>query len=756
MKKLIYLVLLYTMIHVPASGQSTMLSGQVKDTHTRETLSYATIAIPAISSGVTTDDRGQFHIQVPDSLQNPILIVSLLGYHPDTLVLKGNNNLEISLKPTLQVDEVVVTGTMRTVSRTESPIPVEVFTPKFFKKNPSPSLFEAVGMINGVRPQLNCNVCNTGDIHINGMEGPYTMILIDGMPIVSSLSTVYGLSGIPNSIVERLEVVKGPAAALYGSEAMGGIINVITKNPATAPLVSADFMATSWQEYNADLSVKVNAGKSAQALLGVNYFHYGQPFDKNGDGFTDVALQNRISLFNKWSFNRAHNRIASIAARYVYEDRWGGQMNWNKSFRGSDQVYGESIYTKRWELVGQYQLPVAEKIMLQFSLNDHNQDSYYGTTSFQASQRVAFAQVYWDKQWSAHNFLLGSSFRYTYYDDNTPGTATADGVNAADRKPLPGLFAQDEWTLSPKHKLLAGYRYDYDKHHGNIHSPRIAYKWSPSNKHTLRASFGTGFRVVNLFTEDHAALTGSRKVEILNDLKPEKSYNANLNYVLQVPVGSNFINVDATGFYSYFTNKIVGDYNIDPNKIIYNNLSGHAISQGISLNANMTFHIPLQLMLGTTFMDVYQMNEVAGTGRLQRSNQLFAPKWSGNFAATYTFPRNFIVDFTGQFNGPMRLPLQPEDYRPEYSPWFCIANIQLTKKFPKGIEVYGGVKNLFNFVPENVYMRAFDPFDKYANDPVTNPKGYTFDTEYNYASLQGTRLFAGIRYNLSSFRNTAK
>jgi outer membrane receptor for ferrienterochelin and colicins len=752
MKKLIYLVLLYLYFSMPQQSyaQSTILSGLVKDARTKEILSYATVSVPAASTGVTTDDKGRFRISIPESLQEPLLIVSLLGYQSDTFLIKDRSNLEIALKPAMQVDEVVVTGTMRSVSRTESPIPVEVFTPKYFKKNPSPSLFEAVGMINGVRPQLNCNVCNTGDIHINGMEGPYTMILIDGMPIVSSLSTVYGLSGIPNSIVERLEVVKGPAAALYGSEAMGGIINVITKNPATAPIVSADFMATSWQEYNADLSVKMNAGKNAQALLGINYFNYQKPFDKNGDGFTDIALQNRISVFNKWSFNRRYNRIASIAARYVYEDRWGGQMNWNKSWRGSDQVYGESIYTKRWELVGQYQLPVEEKIMLQFSLNDHNQDSYYGKTSFQASQRVAFAQLYWDKQWHNHNFLLGSSFRYTYYDDNTPGTAAEDGTNASDSKPLPGLFIQDEWTISQKHKLLAGYRYDYDKHHGNIHSPRIAYKWSPNNKHTLRASFGTGFRVVNLFTEDHAALTGSRKVEILTDLKPEKSYNANLNYVLQVPVGSNFINLDATGFYSYFTNKIVGDYNVDPNKIIYNNLSGHAISQGVSLNANMTFSIPLQVMLGTTLMDVYQMNTEPGSGILKRSNQLFAPKWSGNFAVTYTFPRSFIVDFTGQFNGPMRLPLQPEDYRPEYSPWFCIANIQLTKKFRKGFEVYGGVKNLFNFTPKNVYMRAFDPFDKYVNDPVNNPKGYTFDTEYNYASLQGTRLFLGVRYNLSA------
>ena len=108
-------------------------------------------------------------------------------------------------------------------------------------------------MVNGVQPQLNCNVCNTGDIHINGMEGPYTMLLIDGMPIVSSLSTVYGLSGIPNSMVKRIEVVKGPASTLYGSEAVGGLINIITKDASLSPRLKVDLSATSVQEYNADL-----------------------------------------------------------------------------------------------------------------------------------------------------------------------------------------------------------------------------------------------------------------------------------------------------------------------------------------------------------------------------------------------------------------------------------------------------------------------------------------------------------------------
>ncbi len=133
-----------------------------------------------------------------------------------------NDSLEV-------LDDIVITGTMNPVKISESPIHIDIFSSKFLNQNPTSHLFDALQLVNGVRPQVNCNVCATGDIHINGLEGPYTMILIDGMPIVSSLASVYGLMGIPNSIIERLEIVKGPASSLYGSEAMGGIINIITK-----------------------------------------------------------------------------------------------------------------------------------------------------------------------------------------------------------------------------------------------------------------------------------------------------------------------------------------------------------------------------------------------------------------------------------------------------------------------------------------------------------------------------------------------
>ena len=252
---------------------------------------------------------------------------------------------------------------------------------------------------------------------------------------------------------------------------------------------------------------------------------------------------------------------------------------------------------------------------------------------------------------------------------------------------------------------------------------------------------------MNLFTEDHAALTGAREVIITEQLKPERSYNANLNYVLKIPADDFMLGFDATGFYSYFTNRITGDFDTDPNKIIYDNLKGHAVSRGISVNADIALNIPFKLLAGVTYADVYQVEDnIAGVAVKQQ--QLHAPKWSGTFAATYILNKKLTFDFTGKWNGLMRLPILPNDYRPEYSPAFCIANIQLTQKIGKGIEVYGGIKNLFDFVPADPIMRAFDPFDKTVGDAVSNPNGYTFDPGYNFASMQGIRGFAGIRYSL--------
>lgn len=646
-------------------------------------------------------------------------------------------------KSTKTIESVIINHSSRPRKKNNSIIPVEVYTASFLQKANNNNIFDAVGMINGVKPQLNCSVCNTGDIHINGMEGPYTLMLIDGMPMVSALSTVYGLSGIPSSLVDRIEVIKGPADASFGAEAMGGTINIITKNPKNAPKLSLDISSSSQAELNTDLASSFKINSKISSLLSLNHFYYGERIDSNNDHFTDTPLQHRVSVFNKWNFDRKHNRRANLGLRYYYEDRFGGEMNWNKSHRGGNEVYGESIYTNRFEAFGLYDLPTKEKITALFSYNFHDQNSYYGDTSFMANQEIYYSQLEWKKKLNSHFIKSGITTKWTKYNDNTVATASSFAQNHLLNRNINGIFLQDEWQISKSNALLLAYRLDHDSEHQWIQSPRIAYKYSPNPHHTLRASFGKGFRVVHIFTEDHAALTGSREVVINEDLAPEKSYNAYANYITQIPISNSHINLDISGFYSYFTNKIIGDFDTDPTKIIFKNLEGYAVSKGLSANIDFLWTSPLKINLGVTYMDVYQENNG------ERSQQVHAPKWSGIYNLSYFFQKQWTVDFTGQFYGTMRLPVLENDYRPQYSPFFSLANVQIRKLF-KQFEVYAGVKNILNFKPKDPIMRPFDPFDSNINDPINNPHNYTFDTVYGYAPMQGVRTFLGIRYDIKA------
>lgn len=728
------------------------ISGKVRSNNTG--LPYVNIYLKGTQKGTVSKDDGSFEISNIKTGTYTI-IASFTGYETQKKIINltsKNQIVNFDLTESEILNEVIVTGTLKAVSRLESPVPVEVYSPAFFKKNPTANIFEALQNVNGVRPQLNCNVCNTGDIHINGLEGPYTLVLIDGMPIVSGLSTVYGLSGIPNSLIEQVEVVKGPASSLYGSEAVGGLINVITKLPEHAPLVFVDGFVNGWGETNLDIGFKAKIAEKADMLLGVNYFNYSNPIDNNNDNFTDVTLQDRISVFQKWNFKRKDNRLFSLAGRYFYEDRWGGEMQWNKSFRGGSDVYGESIYTSRYEIVGNYQLPINDKVNFQFSYSDHDQDSFYGDIEYKAQQRIGFGQLIWDKPLLNHDLLFGLAARYNFYNDNTTATVQPDEIT------MPSIFVQDEITLTEKQRLLLGMRYDYDDRHGSIFTPRMAYRYKPTENDIIRVNAGTGFRVVNLFTEEHAALTGAREVIITEALEPEQSYNINLNYLKKFYTKTGFLfTLDASTWYTYFTNAIIPDYDTNPNQIIYNNLDGNSISKGASLNLDATFGSGISASLGMTFQDVSQ------TENSIKTRQILTERFTGVWLFSYKhYPTNLKVDYTGNIYGPMRLPLLGElDPRAEFSPTWSIQNIQLTFDGLKNFEIYGGVKNLLNWTPNKgnpfIIARSHDPFDENvqfdnrgnAVSTTENPYALTFDPTYIYAPNQGRRLFFGLRYTLN-------
>lgn len=732
MKKGLLLFLL-TAVYNFSFSQSGTIKGKITDD--KSAVPFANIGIKDSGIGASSDTSGSFTLKnVPVGEQE--LVVSVLGYEKYRQKVKVENGKTVSLNivlkaSSLALDQVVVTGTMKETFITASPVKVEVITQKFLQTNPTNNIIEAVQTVNGVQEQINCGVCGTNDIHINGMEGPYTLVLIDGMPIMSALATVYGFNGIPTSLVDRVEIIKGPSSTLYGSEAVGGVINIITTKPEKMPIIGFNSYYTSHRELNVDFAATPRIGKKITTTLSGNYYRNQYRMDFNDDNFTDIPLNNRFTLFNKWSIARKEHRIANIALRFYNEDRFGGVMQWQPEHRGGDSIYGESIYTNRLEVIGSYQLPVSDHhLRIDYSYNFHDQDSYYGNTPYKARQQVFFSNLLWNRKFGKHDVLTGITLRYQTYRDNS--LAAID-----EQRFIPGIFVQDEYAIGKSSVLLGGIRMDHHENHGLIFSPRLSFKQKIGTYTSVRLNSGTGFRLVHLFTEDHAALTGARQVVIQNNLDPERSYNVNLNLNHIYTLGESTGTLDVDAFYTYFTNKIIPDYETDPDLIIYDNLAGYGVTRGFAANINHSFKFPLRVTIGGTFQDVYQVFENT-EGKLVKEKQLFTPAFSGTFVLGYKFNKlKLSVDYTGRVMGPQKLPHYDAPFtRAETSPWFTIQNIQVTKEI-KSVSVYAGVKNIFNWTQSSPLI-----------DPG-NPFGKDFDTAYAWGPLQTRRFFVGLRWNLN-------
>lgn len=745
-----------------ALGQSSSIKGTIFSQN--ETLPFATIQIKENKNGTTSDIDGKYSFNelLPGKYS---IIVSFVGYVPKkkevTLAINQNLTINFNLNASATLDEVVITGTMKATYISTSPIKIDIVTSTqldTYLPAAASSIVEGIKLVNGVQEVVACGVCYTSNISINGLSGAYTAILMDGTPMYGNLASVYGLNGIPSMIIDRFEVIKGPSSTLYGSEAVAGVINIITKDPEKQPLLSVDLMATTHKEVFGNLAFAPTIGKS-NGYIGINYAYVNDFDDINDDGFGDAINLDRISIFSKINFSRKSDKPFSLSAKYYYEDRRNGVEEYleNRAYRelrGDDIIYGESIYTNRVELFGTYIFNSPLNIKLDYSFSNHLQDSYYGSDYYRADQQIAYANLTYNLERQKHDILFGLTMRYNAYDDNTIATESenenGDIINSPDNQFIPGIFVQDEFTASNKFTFLGGMRLDHYTNHGFIFAPRLSLKYKPSEWTTLRTNFGTGFRIVNLFTEDHAFITGQRKVIIAETLEPEKSYNISLNFnQIYNGLGGNG-SVDIEAYYTHFTNKIIPDYET-PGEIIYENSKGYAETMGIGVTFNHAFEFPLGFNIGFNVQRATETEE-NDQGKEETKDLLFAPKWSGVFTANYLWRKpNITFAYTANLTGVMALPLVhdlQDDGTPSpisrstQSEPFSVHSLQITKVYDSNFTIYTGIDNIYDF------RQKISPLIGY-NDPNANP-GFSsyFDTSYAYAPNHGREFYIGVRWNL--------
>lgn len=688
------------------------------------------LASPSARGG--TDASGRYELRGLPA-DRYVLVVTRLGYVPArravTLGAEEERRLDISLEPApLSLAPTVTSATLRELLVGDSPVKVEVLTSARLKRNATTNLMDNLSFVNGLNQQVDCGVCFTNNIRINGMEGPYTAVLIDGAPIMSALASVYGLNGIDPALVEQIEIIKGPSSTLHGSEAMGGLINVVTRDPRFAPAWSVSTGTSSHGEHTLAVAGGPSIG-GMRGLLSVNAAYNDRFVDGNGDGFSDLPLVRRLSVFNKWALGDAAERTLDVAARVYMEDRFGGVRAWTSADRGTDRAYGESIRTRRFELVGSYRFPsLGDRLRVDAALNRHDQDSWYGVQPYLATQTTGFAQFVGRPDiGNGHDLALGAALRVQSYRDSTRHHESDD------RSLIPSVFVQDEISVGDQWTVLAGMRLDNHSAHGAVTSPRLAVKWDADAATTLRLNAATGFRVVNLFTEEHQALTGAREVIIEESLEPERSVTVTASLHREVEVGGvhDAMTLDLDAYHTRFTNRILADFNSDPRLIIYRNLDGWARTRGIALAAGYrTEQRPFSANVGITWQEV-TVNESG-----MKTPLPYAPELQGVFSVGYNFASlRTTLDWTGRVLGPMTLP--EFDGFPDRSPSFSEHHVQATYAPGNGMELYAAVKNVLGFVQQNAIIAPDDPF------------GPDFDPGRVYGPLQGRRLLVGARWAVS-------
>ncbi|MEM6336169.1 MAG: TonB-dependent receptor, partial [Bacteroidota bacterium] len=719
-----------------------------------------TVQAIGTNGGTAADADGRYELDLPGP-GTFTLRFSAVGYSAVENVFDVEAGetvvLDVALDvATLDAGAIVVTGTLEDMGVRESPVKVDVVPAKFLETTPSANVMDAVERVNGLYQQIDCGVCYTNNIRINGIDGPNTAVLIDGMPVMSSLATVYGLNGISPMLIRQVEVVKGPMSTLYGSEALGGVINIITKAPATTPDFSANVFSTTQSETAAEVSFVPLRGQTS-ALVSGTLFHTADFRDNNLDGFSDRPFETRIALFGKaMRSDQLGFEQASLAGKVYYEDRAAGVARFFddvSGLRGSDQIYGESIYTRRAELIGK--LKLRPDLTLSASGAYHDQDSFYGDVEYTASQTDGFGQLLWSPETEGtrldgHTLLLGTTVRAIRYDDGSGATGLFDddGVlleNQPDVRIVPGVFVQDDWRVSESVRLLGGLRTDYQPDYGLIASPRAAAKWQPSPYTTARMNVGTGFRIVNLFTEDHAAYTGGRATLILEDLEPERSVSVTGS--LQRILGTTRpVTVDLDVFWTRFSNKIEPNYDV-PGEIRYANLDGSATTQGVSLQVQGSAGRGLRYTVAGTWLDVFV--DEAG----ERRPLEFAPDYQGTATLTWQAPYGLSVDLTSRLTGPMRLPDYASDVRAAYeaatgsplrseSPVYTVSNVQVTKDVTFGgrlAQLYVAIENAFDYRQSTPLVGFYEG---------TPGFGESFDTAYVYGPIEGRHFGAGLRLTL--------
>jgi outer membrane receptor for ferrienterochelin and colicin len=538
-------------------------------------------------------------------------------------------------------------------------------------------------------------------------------------------------------------VAKGANSVLQGYESISGQINVVTKDPGTTDKLFLNAYINSFGEkhFNANIAFRKEDWSNLTAV------HSVQPaskVDRDKDNFLDLPLLTRYVISNtlkyrdgsEWGWN------SKIGVRFLNERRIGGQLPFDpKSDQGSTAVYGQSVQINQPEIWTRtaYRFNNENSVVFLASAFHQDQKSFFGTAKYDAQQTNFYANAQYEYNYADHGLKTGVSLRHLSLNEdinfiNNDLQRTYDG-NYRRRELVPGVFAENTMRFFDK-KLtwIAGIRADHHNEFGTKFTPRTLLKFDLTPQSIIRANIGTGWRTVNLFSENINLLVSSRDIVLEEALQPEEALNYGVNFThkFEAPKLSGFLSIDY--YRTNFQNQIFPDYDSDPSKAIIKNYSGTSVGDGFQIELSAKLKDQFEFKAGYNYLDVYR--------EMEGSKQLLPFNSKHKVLSTFSFEplsKKFHFDVNAHWYGQQRLPstsANPEAFqRPDFSDPFTVVNAQFTYNFRKG-EIYFGCENIFDFRQKQPIISWQDPFSPY------------FDTSSVWGPTRGRELYLGFRYYL--------
>jgi outer membrane receptor for ferrienterochelin and colicin len=672
------------------------------------------------SIGVLTDANGRFVIEAIGT-EKLELVARFVGYSPDTLLVAAGFDCTYYLSSFADLEEVeIIERGDGVVLSNLNTIKTEVITQGELRKAACCDLAGCFETQTTVQPQVTNVLTNAKELRILGVSGVYNQILIDGLPMIQGLSYTYGLSGIPGTLVDNIHVSKGANSVVQGFESMVGQINVETKNPDDTDRLFLNGYINSFGErhLNAHVAFKKNMWSN------MTVFHTVQPaavIDRDDDRFMDLPQLTRYMVFNRTQYGNEKSKgfYGRINVRYLHEERLGGQVNFDPATHlGSTESYGQLVNIGQPDINVRFGYRVNERtqVVLLSSAFMHQQDAWFGTVRFDALQHNAYANLQLEHDYgSVHGVKAGVSYRHMTLRENISFSTALDrtyhGLYQRVEN-IPGVFVENTMGFfNNRLSWIAGVRTDHHNTFGTITTPRSLLKYDISEKTSIRASVGYGWRTVNVFSENNLLMIGSREVVFEEQLRPEAAMNYGLNLT------HHFNSDDFSGYLSLdyyrtsFENQVFPDYDSDPTRAYVANFTGVAVSEGIQAEASVRIGRRIDLKTGYNYLYVYR--EENSERRLLPFNPMH--KVVNTFSFT-PLSEKWHFDANIHSYGKQRLPdtsQNPEAFQTaDFSDPYTVFSAQFTAILNR-FEVYLGVENILDFrqlQPIRGWQDPFGPF----------------------------------------------